>query len=85
MTKVSGIFDQDNEEWELEFDEDGLVTEDCIDDLLSLEISDKLSSTVTQFLNGYPKDGEVKDPLTGKTLDGVTIIQTPKSEDKKKV
>lgn len=83
IKSVKGLIDQDGEEWVPSFDEE-MLSDESLDDLLGIEVKDKLVLAVTAFLNGFPKDGEIKDPMTGKLLEGVTIGKKPSDGTKKK-
>lgn len=55
---ISGVFDANNEPYQLEFDE-GVLTEECISDLLNMEESKQLIQLCSEFVNGIPKKGAV--------------------------
>lgn len=77
---VSGIVDQDENEYILSF-ENGILTDECVDDLLNVDQDSKLSLVCTSLLHGIPKD--FTDPQTGKPIEGITL-QPGKSKKPKK-
>lgn len=82
LRDIKGITTEvDNElvPYKLEFEENGRVKKSCIDDLLNLPQSQKISQVCSALLNGVPT--QIIDPQTGKPLVGVTLIQ--KKEEKK--
>lgn len=79
VKEVSGVEDADGNPYELEFD-NGVLSEDCIDDLLNIDPEDKLSLVCTSLLQGIPK-GFI-DPQTGKPIEGISI-ERPTSRKKK--
>ena len=71
LRKIEGVTydDEDGNEvdFKLEFDQDGNVEQHCIDDLLNLPHSQKLTTLCTSLLNGIPDKvlNEKGDPLEG--------------------
>jgi hypothetical protein len=61
----------------LEF-QDGEVTDDCINDLLNMPVSNKITAVCTSLLGGVPD--KILGP-DGKPLEGVSIV-APKMESK---
>lgn len=76
VTGIEGIEDCDGRPYELEFDCDAL-SEDCVSDLLNIEISDKLQQVCSSLLHGIPK-GFVDN--SGKPIEGVEIVKKVKSD-----
>lgn len=68
---VKGLTDVEGNDYKLDFENDHL-TEDCISELLSLEMSDKLIQACFAFLNGVQK--VIKDPRTGKKIAGIEVL-----------
>ena len=70
IKSIKGIQTIDGEDYELAFENDKL-SEDCIDDLLNLELCPKLMIVCSSLLTGIPS--KIYDPVTGKELEGVEI------------
>jgi len=69
IKNIEGITDYNDEDYKLEFDNDEL-TDDCVSELLSLDQRSKLTTAAWQLLNGVR---ELTDPITGETLEGVSL------------
>ena len=69
LKKVAGIEGFDGKEYELEFNGDYL-TDDCVSEILNLEIKDKLTTAAWQLLNGVR---DLKNPIDGEPLEGVEM------------
>lgn len=67
---VSGLKNADGSDYELTFDE-GMLSQESIDDLLNLQYSQKLSAVCTSLLSGVGND--VLDPSTGKKIEGISF------------
>ena len=80
VKELDGIETIEGEKYELEFDGDKL-SEECVDDLLNLEICPKLMVACTSLLGGIPH--EIVDPATGKPMEGVEIKMPKKAKAKK--
>ena len=80
VKEMEGIETLDGEKYALEFEGDKL-SEECVDDLLNLEICPKLMVACTSLLGGIPS--EIVDPSTGKALEGVEIKMPKKRKAKK--
>ena len=76
---VSGIIDSNGEKYELEFDGD-ILSDDCVNDLLNLEICQEVGIAALNFLNGVPR--KICDQFQ-KEIPGVTL-SFPQDEVKKK-
>lgn len=73
LGKVKGFEFSDGSDYVLEFDEMGLVAEDCIDDLMSHP--SLLTSAVrvaTMCIHGLPVSGSIMDPQ-GNIIEGVVV------------
>jgi hypothetical protein len=68
---LEGVENADGSLYVLETDENGSLSDQCVDDLLNIDQDDKLSLVCTSLLNGIPKD--IVDPQTGKKIKGITI------------
>lgn len=60
------------EPYKLEFDEKGNLTDACVNDVLNLELSEKLVISCMLFMKGIPT--EITDPRTGVKLEGVEVL-----------
>lgn len=76
LKDISGLEDQDNKPYRLQFEND-MVTDECIEDLFNIELKDKLVNVCSALLNGIPK--KIVDH-TGKELEGVQIISDKDQE-----
>jgi hypothetical protein len=79
LKDLQGVVDADDKPYELSF-EGGMVTDQCIEDLMNLEISDKLVAICATLANGVPR--EFTGP-NGKKLEGVEIVQTKRESEEK--
>jgi len=68
---VKGFTNTSGEEYKLEF-QDGILSDECIDDLLNTEVSARLTAICLDLVNGIPSD--LVDPVTLKPMEGVSII-----------
>lgn len=75
---VSGIQDVEGNDYQLSF-EDNHLSDECLDDLMNLEVQDKISSVCLGLIGGIPK--EFINAETGEVLPGVKIIKA--GEEKK--
>ena len=71
---VEGITYPDGEKYVLERDEQGLLTDNTIDELLNLETNAKLNASLQNFLRGIPDF--LADPNTGEKIEGVELVKT---------
>ena len=72
LKSISGIEDSDGNEYKLNFDDDGKLSEECLEDLTNMDLSDSLMSACAQFINGIPKE-----------IEGAEIISDTKKKSKK--
>lgn len=72
IRKIDGATLSDGSKYELEFNEAGNISDECIDDLLNIDTDGKLGLAITNFLKGIPS--KLIDPNTNKELKGVKII-----------
>ena len=80
---IKGVFfmdGNDKREYALSF-EDGQLTDECIDELLNLPISNKISSVCSALLQGVPDKIVDKD---GKEIEGIKILSGGGKKPKKK-
>lgn len=73
LKDVKGLKTYDNEDYELEFEGDCL-TDDCVSEILNIGQYSKLTIAAWQILDGI---AELKDPITGEKLEGVTLKVIP--------
>lgn len=81
---VEGLKNPDKSDYSATFDEDGTLSEDTINDLLNIPEATKLNSIAIGLINGMPQ-GEFLDPVSGKPMDGVKLVDKKASTRKKKV
>lgn len=80
---ISGLQLSDGSEYSLEFDADGSLSENSVNDLLNIPESSKLNLVAISLIHGMPQ-GEFLDPQTGKQLDGVKFVKKETATRKKK-
>jgi len=68
---VKGLKDSEGD-YKLSFEDNGEISDSCIDDLLNMPLSNKLSATCSQFLAGVPD--KILDQ-NGVELEGVSVIK----------
>jgi hypothetical protein len=56
LKSIHGLKFQDGSDFKLEFDENGLISDESIDVLLNTELSEKLIGLCSQLVNGIPKE-----------------------------
>lgn len=78
---ISGVELADGSPYKLELKDDAL-TDECVNDLFSLEESDALSMVCINLMQGRYKD--FIDPDSGNKLAGVEVIEGKKSAKKRK-
>lgn len=76
---VEGMEFADGSKYELRFKGD-ILEDSCVDELLNIEISDKLVASCYNLLQGIPK--KLIDQNTGAELEGVEILHEGNSEKK---
>lgn len=81
VKSVYGLKDANGEEYQVELDDNKELTEDCVDDLMNLEIGPQLATVCASLLSGIPK--EFVDPYTGKKLEGVAWVKSGEKTEKK--
>lgn len=70
IKNVSGLVTIDDEPYELKFDPDGLLTNECVDELLNLPFGSKVVTSCYAFVPGVP------DAITdakGNPIEGVKL------------
>lgn len=79
---ISGVQDLEGNTYELSFDENGDLTDECVSELLSAEMTTELILASAQMLEG--RYGKVTDPNTNEPIKGVEfILGKPKKRKKK--
>ena len=78
---IKGLKSTDGKAYELEFEADGALKEDHIDDLLNIPESAKLSVIAVGLINGMP-EGEFMDPETKVQMEGVEFVKRRASRKK---
>ena len=81
IKSIEGLKLADGSDYELSFDDNNELLDECVDDLMNLEECGKLTSVCAALVNGIPK--EFINPYTGKKIDGVEFIKTGESSGKK--
>lgn len=73
VKSIKGVEYASGGEFELQFEEDKMsLTDDCVNELLTMDIRDNLYVAALQFKNGPPD--KVVHPITRKELKGVKIL-----------
>lgn len=81
VKSVKGLKNPDGSEYELEFNADGSMKEECIDDLLNIPEANSLNVIAISLIHGMPQ-GEFIDPETGKPMEGVKFVKKGSSRKK---
>lgn len=79
---IEGLTTADGSPYSLERDDDGNLTEGCLDDLFNIEQSYRISSVCLNLINNIPD--EFIDLNTGKKLEGVEFVVDKESKRKKR-
>ncbi len=74
---IDGVQDSDGNPYQLKMDSEGNLSDEAVDDLLNLEMTQKLVMICSGMVNGVQTSFTDSD---GKALDGVEIVDTPKQE-----
>lgn len=53
--------------------ENGVISDECVEDILNLELSPKLIMACYSFVQGIP--ARIVNPVTGEIVEGVEIVQ----------
>lgn len=78
---VKGLKLPDGSDYELSFEPNGEVSDNCIDDLLNIPEAAKLNVIAISLINGMPQ-GEFVDAETGKPMEGVSFVKKASSRKK---
>jgi len=79
---VDGVFNTDGTPYRLQLDENKCLSEECVDDLLNLEITEKLSLVCSSLIRKIPDEFTNEK---GEKMEGVEIVKTPKADEVKNV
>lgn len=71
LKKASGLTLADGAEWQPDFD-DGAISAQSFDDLMSLPVADKVFTVGSMFLRSIPRGDRIVG-LDGKELEGVVV------------
>ena len=80
---IEGLKLADGSKYEINFDDDGQLSMECVEDLLNIPEASKLNLIAISLVNGMPQK-EFMDPESGKPLDGVKFVEKAKAEKKTK-
>lgn len=74
---VEGLTDEEGNPYKLTFDEDGSLTDECVDELLGTPFSDSMQFAALKLSEpSFPS--QVVHPLTNKPIEGVSVIPADK-------
>lgn len=71
---IDGLETADGSKYELEI-ENNQLTNDCLDELLNVQGSDKMQLVAISLLQGIPDS--FTDPVSGKEIDGISFVKEP--------
>lgn len=74
---IKGVENLDGSPYELEFETEdkNCLSDSCVEEILNLSISPKMSIALMQLMNGFPENGKIINPeKPGEYLQGVEII-----------
>ncbi len=74
---LEGVEDSDGNPYVLQFEADGGLTDECIDDLMNLELAKKLTMVSVAMVNGVPTKFTDADD---KEIEGVHIVKASVKE-----
>jgi hypothetical protein len=75
VKSMEGVEDSDGNAYKLEFDENNNLTDQCLDDLFNLEVTNKIVMVCANLLKKIPDEFTDTD---GNKLEGVEIIKVGK-------
>ena len=78
VKKIKGFKTVHDEDYELEFEDNGVLKDECVNDLLNTEISSELTTICIGLLNGIPT--KIVNPVTGEPLEGIKILNPKKGK-----
>lgn len=80
LKSVEGIEDSDGNPYKLSLDSNDQLTDECVDELMNLELSKKLSLVCAGLVNGVPKDFTDEN---GNPIEGIEVVKPSKVEASK--
>ena len=83
VKEVEGFVTVDGSKYELSFDEQGNLTDQCVEELLNSEVSEELMYSALNMVNGVPS--VIRNPITGAKIEGVEIVTGKSKRRSKKV
>lgn len=81
IKSVHGIEDSEGNTYQVQL-ENGILTPDTVEELLNMDLSQKLVDVASHYVSGIPK--EFIDPSTGDKLKGVEFVKKPSRARNKK-
>lgn len=81
VKEVEGLEYADGSKYDLKFEKDGSLTDECVNELLNMGKSVFLGLACLEFLNGIPE--KIIDRQTGKEIKGVEILPVEGVKKKK--
>ena len=73
LKDIEGVTNEDGSEYKLRFIDETELEDSCVEELLACPFNDKLQYTAHALANSALPN-EVTHPLTGKALEGVSVI-----------
>lgn len=80
LKDIKGIIDANDQEYKLSFDENGELTQECVDDLLNMQISAKIGAVCGSLIQGIT--GEIMG-ADGKPIEGISLVKKTGGVEKK--
>ena len=81
VKEVSGIYDTGGNEYKMDFDDSGCLSDECVDDLLNLECGLAVMNMCAAMSRSTPEEFTNPD---GTKMEGVKRVHTEKPTKKKK-
>lgn len=81
VKSIEGVQDSDGNPYKVEVDSNGDLTKECVDDLMNLELTAKLSMVCASMVNGIPSEFKDND---GIPMSGVEVVKQVQVETEKK-
>ena len=80
LKDINGLYDCDDQPYKLSFDDSGMLTDECLDELMNLELSDRLQQVCVRLLGGIPKEflDDNGNPIEGVSWDKEGGSEAPK-------
>lgn len=74
LKDIKGLTNSDDSQYVLEMGSDGLVKDECLEDIMNLpELFSKVMTVSSMFLSGVPKEGQLISPVDGKPIEGIVV------------